>query len=170
MSVCTKLLRMTIAMLVTVLSVSPWLSSQEKLGAEERSRIIALADKLEANPLDDSLTAEREWALKRLIEAPDISVPMCPSILGDYNKYKFSSAITTQLLLASASFILKNPESNDRNAVYLAGAESSLRAYQAILRQKPDKKSKQLDELVAKQSEGKLKEVIEQSAGKTCKT
>ena len=161
---------LAIASLLVFLIVSVSVRAQEKLSTDDRSRIIALTEKLEVNPLDDSLVSEREWALKRLITAPDITVPMCPTVLGDYNKYKFSGAITTQLLLASASFILKNPDSaTDRNAVYLAAADSSLKAYRAILKQKPDKRSKQLDELVTKQSEGKLKESVDQNAAKTCK-
>src|SRR5690348_6959623 len=106
------------------MSLSASASAQEKLSDGDRSRILAVADKLETNPLDDSLAQEREWALKRLIQAPDISVPMCPSILGDYHKYKYSSVITTQLLLGSAAFIIKNPDSSsDRNSIYLAGAK-----------------------------------------------
>jgi hypothetical protein len=137
---------------------------------EERARLTSLAQKLENSPLDPSLRPEREWAIKWLIEVPDIHVSMCPTILGDYHKYKYSPEITTQLMLAGARFSIENPDkAKDQVAQYMAGAESALKAYSAILQQDPKAKSKALDDDLQKKSQGKLKEYIEDAVAKSCR-
>jgi hypothetical protein len=83
--------------------------AQEKRGPstpEERARFVEITHKLEASPLDKSLIPDREWALRWLIDVPDVSVKV----------------------------------SSD--------------AYQAILKDDPKAKSKELDKLVDKMSKG----------------
>lgn len=131
---------------------------------------MSLAQKFETNPLDSALRPEREWALKWLIEVPDIHVGMCPTILGDYHKYKYSTEITTQLMLGSARFSIENPDkANDQVAQSIAGAESALKAYGAILQKDSKAKSKALDEDLQRQQEGKLKDFIQDTAAKSCR-
>jgi hypothetical protein len=143
--------------------------AQKPSTPEERARLVSIAQKLEANPLDPALKSEREWAIKWLIEVPDIHVGICPSILGDYRKYKYSSEITTQILLASAKFSIESPDqANDAAAQYIAGAESALKAYTAILQQDSKAKSKPLDDDLEKQSQGKLKDFLRDTAAKQC--
>lgn len=137
---------------------------------EERARFVAITHKLESNPLDASLHSEREWALKWLIQVPDIHVSLCPSVLGDYFKYKYSSEITAQLSFGSAAFVIENPDkAGDTAAQYLAGVESALKSYTAMLQQKPRDKSKVLDGVLDKQAHGQLKAYVEESAAKGCK-
>jgi hypothetical protein len=144
--------------------------AQDKSTPEDRARLVAIAQKLESNPLDETLVAERAWAIKRVIEVSDISVPICSNILGDYFKYKYSSELTAQLTLAGASFVIQNPgESDNKNAIYLASAESTLKAYEAIIGQKPKAKSKVFDELLAIRDSGKLAETVQQRAADGCK-
>lgn len=138
---------------------------------EERTRMTTLAHKLESKPLDDSLRAEREWAIKWLIQVPDIHVKMCTDVLGDFykSKYKYSSEITTQLMLSSAAYVIEHPDqSNDDLAQYMGGVEGVLKAYNSILKEKPSAKSKGLDDLLQKQSQGTLKDAV-QDAAKKCK-
>jgi hypothetical protein len=137
---------------------------------EDRARLVSLAQKLETNPLDSSLRPEREWALKWLIEVPDIHVSMCPTILGDYHKYKYSAEITTQLMLSGARFSIENPDkANDQVGQYVAGAEGALKAYGAILQKDSKAKSKVLDEDLQKQQDGKLKDFIQDAAAESCR-
>jgi hypothetical protein len=137
---------------------------------EERARVVQLAHKLESNPTDESLTSEREWAIKWLIQAPDITVEMCPAVIGDFHKYKYSSEITTQLLLSSAAYVIEHPESaKDRNARFLGGTEGALKAYRVLQQAHPKDKSKTLDEMVQRQEEGKLADTVRENAAKGCK-
>jgi hypothetical protein len=60
-------------------------------------------------------------------------------------------------------YATENPDkAADAKATELAALESVLKTYQAILKQKPDAKAKPLDDLVKKQSQGKLQEALKQ--------
>ena len=104
-----------------------------------------------------------EWALNRLSDAHDIHVPLCQALLGEFNdaKYKYRHEITRQYMLASGAFLIENPaKAGDVAAMNVAAVESVLKVYSAILQQKPDAKWKTLDDLLKKQSQGKLDDAL----------
>lgn len=140
---------------------------------EERSRFVAITHKLEANPLDRSLDGDRDWALRWLIEVPDVHTSLCSAVLGDFmkeKKYKYSGEIMRQLTFSAATSTIENPsENNDVNAQYLAGVKGALAAYQSILKETPDAHSKSLDALLQQQSDGKLEDGVRESVKKGCK-
>src|SRR5882757_11521146 len=126
---------------------------------EERARWAEITHKLESNPLDESVNKDGEWALNRLSDAHDIHVPLCPALLGEFHdaKYKYRHEITRQYMLASGAFLIENsPKAGDASAMNVAAVESVLKVYSAILQQKPDAKWKPFDDLLKKQSQGKL--------------
>jgi hypothetical protein len=130
---------------------------------EERARWAEITHKLESNPLDESTNKDGEWALNRLSDAHDIHVPLCPALLGEFNdaKYKYRHEITRQYMLASGAFLIENPtKAGDVAAMNVAAVESVLKVYSAILQHKPDTKWKPLDELLKKQSQGKLDDAL----------
>jgi hypothetical protein len=164
-----------ILLAAVILSVPGLGQGQAKRGPstpEERTRFVAIAQKMEQSPLDPGLRPEREWALFWLIEVPDVTVKLCTAPLGDLmkKKYKYSSEIVAQLTFSSGQFIIEHPDQakKDTNAQYVAGVEGALRAYQSILRAKPDAKSKELDELIQRQTQGTLTEYVRDAAGKGC--
>jgi hypothetical protein len=104
-----------------------------------------------------------EAAFKRLSDVHDVHVLLCPALLSEFNgmKYVYAHTITRQYMLASGAFQIENPDkAADAKATALAGVESVLKTYQAILQQKPDAKAKALDDLLKKQSQGKLKDAF----------
>jgi hypothetical protein len=118
---------------------------------EERARWVEITHKLESNPLDESLNKEAEWALNRLSDAHHIHVPLCPTLLGEFNdaKYKYRHAATRQYMLASGAFLIENPaKAGDVAAMNVAAVESVLKVHSAMLQQKPDAKWKTLDDLL----------------------
>jgi hypothetical protein len=132
---------------------------------EERADWVEVTHKLESSPLDDSVNKLGETALKQVSDAHDIHVPLCPALLSEFNgmKYVYAHTITRQYMLASGAFQIENPDkAADGKATALAGVESVLKTYQAILKQKPDAKAKQLDDLLKKQSQGKLNGALKQ--------
>jgi hypothetical protein len=162
--------RMKVSILAFISLAAVAALAQSPSTPEERARLVTVTHKLESNPLDASLRPEREWAFKWLTQVPDITVGICPSTLGDYHKYKYSAEITTQLMLSGAEFVIQNPgKAKDQLAQYLASAEGALRAYSSILQQDPKAKSKALDEALQKQSEGKLRDYVEDAANKSCR-
>jgi hypothetical protein len=130
---------------------------------EERARWAEITHKLESNPLDESVNKDGEWALNRLSDAHDIHVPLCPALLGEFNdaKYKYRHEVTRQYMLASGAFLIENPaKAGDVAAMNVAAVESVLKVYSAILQQKPDAKWKPFDDLLKKQSQGKLDDAL----------
>jgi hypothetical protein len=130
---------------------------------EERARWAEITHKLESNPPDEGVNKDGEWALNRLSDAHDIHVPLCPALLGEFNdaKYKYRHEITWQYMLASGAFLIENPaKAGDVAGMNVAAVESVLKVYSAILQQKPDAKWKTLDDLLKKQSQGKLDDAL----------
>lgn len=61
----------------------------------------------------------------------------------------------------AAAFLIENPgNAGDMKAMNLAAVESVLKMYSVILRQKPDARSKLLDDLLKKQNQGKLEDTL----------
>ena len=134
---------------------------------EERQRVISIAHKMEQKPLDKGLRKDQEWALDWIEEVPDVHVDLCKAVLGDFtdSSYKYRSLLAVQLTLSSAAFIVENPQqADDQVGEFMAGVESVLRAYQAILKQSPKDKSAELDTLLEKQSHGQLKDFVRKAA------
>jgi len=143
-------------------------SAQGTSTSEERARWAEITHKLESNPLDESVNKDGEWALNRLSEAHDIHVPLCPALLGEFNdaKYKYRHVITRQYMLASGAFLIESPaKSGDVAAMNVAAVGSVLKVYTAILQQRPDAKWKLLDDLLKKQSQGKLDDALRKQCG-----
>ena len=140
-------------------------SAQDISTPEERAQWVEATHKLESAPLDDSVNKQGEAAFKRLSDVHDVHVPLCPVLLSEFNgmKYAYAHMITRQYMLASGAFIIENPDkAADTKAANLSAVESVLKTYQAILKQKPDAKAKQLDDLLKKQSQGKLSDALKQ--------
>lgn len=138
-------------------------SAQATSTPEERAQWVETTHKLESAPLDDSVNKQGDAALKRLSDAHDIHVPLCPGLLGEFNdaKYKYRHEITRQYMLASGAFLIENPaKAGDVAAMNVAAVESVLKVYSAILQQTPGAKWKTLDDLLKKQSQGKLDDAL----------
>ncbi len=140
-------------------------SAQDTSTPEERTQWAEVTHKLENSPLDDSANKQGEAAFKRMSDAHDFHVLLCPALLTEFNgmKYAYAHTITRQYMMASGAFQIENPDkAADGKATALAGVESALKTYQNILQQKPDAKAKPLDDLLKKQSQGKLKDALKQ--------
>jgi hypothetical protein len=151
-----------IGLLLTVIVVLK-ASAQATSTPEERTRWVEITHKLETNPLDESVNKEGDWALKRLMDVHDIHIPLCATLLGEFNdsKHKYGNEVTRQYMLASGAFLIENPaKASDSNAMNVAAVKSVLKVYNGILQQKSDAQSKLLDDLLKKQSQGKLEDAL----------
>jgi hypothetical protein len=139
---------------------------------EERQRFLALTRKLEQDPLDKSLYAEKKWAKQWLEDIPDINVNICaPLLFGEdfiSEQNKYTPQLSYQATFGSAAYIIEHPDkAGDTDAQFVAGVESALKSYSAIVKNEPQAKSKALDALLEKQKHGKLVEFV-LSASKSC--
>ena len=163
------------AVVIGVLAAAlSWPASYAERGPstpEEREQALKAVASLERDPLSKDATAAKEWLTMWLIEVPDISVKVCGTLLGPVleSKKNYSAELVQQLMYSSAAFVIRNPNNaKDDAAVYQAGVEGSLRAYEAILTAKPKARWPFLDDLLAKRSAGQLPAYIA-SAMPECK-
>src|SRR6516225_5367131 len=137
---------------------------------EERQRFLALTHKLEESPLDKSLYAEKKWAKQWIEDIPDINVNICPLLLGQefmLSRYKYAPNLEYQVMFGNVAFLIEHPDKKeDTVAQYTAGVESALKAYKGILRADPEV-SHEMEELLRKQSQGKLVDFVKESS-KAC--
>jgi hypothetical protein len=135
---------------------------------EERQRFLALTHKLEQTPLDKNLNTDKKWALQWIEDIPDINVNICPLVLGDdflSSRYLYAPQIMGQVVLGNVAFLIEHPDKkNDQVAQYTAGVESALKAYKGALRADPMHVSRSLEELLQKQSQGKLTDFVRENS------
>jgi len=149
----------TLTLLCALLAAAA--QSHDSASAEQRRRVVAIAHKLEAAPLDQALFPEREWARQWVLENPDVRIRMCLQLLPDLRRprYKFRSEIVEQMMLSSAAFLIEHPEkAGDHLAENVAGLQGVLKAYAAIVKSNPDARVQALDEMLEKERRGQLVE------------
>lgn len=157
----TKMPRLlpTLSLLFALLAATA--QSRGPDSAEPRQRVVAIAHKLEAAPLDQALFPEREWAKQWVLENPDVRIRMCMQLLPDLRRprYKFRPEIVDQMMLSSAAFLIEHPDkAGDHLAENVGGVQGVLKAYAAIVKSNPDARVPALDEMLEKESRGKLVE------------
>jgi hypothetical protein len=147
----------------TAAPTTPEKPAEKHSTPEDRQRLVAIAHKLEASPLDPTLGPDRSWAVSWVVAAPDVPVRLCTTLLSDLRrpKYKYRPELSSQLLISSAAFVIEHPDkSSDNVAQSLGGMEGVLKAYTAILKTDPQATAASLNEYLQKQKEGKLTEAI----------
>jgi hypothetical protein len=167
-----SLLRTFTAVTLVIGSSFTALAQQQQRGpstAEERDRAVKIASALQADPLSPD-KSDRQWFMLWLIQVPDISVPMCPSLhgdLGDEKKSDYPGAIVAAEMGAEAAFVIGHPDrAKDKPAVYAAGVEGAVNAYQAIRTKDAQYRVKELDNATQKRDQGNLANYV---SSKKCK-
>ncbi len=150
-------------LLIAVLAAT----AQQKRGpstTEERAKAVQFAHDLENNPLGPQAKSEREWLTLWLIEIPDITVEVCPRLLGPEipDKKKYGTEIFSQLMFSEVAFMIENPDkTKDALEVHAAGVLGSLKVYEAILKEHPKTRTTALDQIVVRRDKQELKNHVE---------
>jgi len=133
--------------------------------AEERKRAIDITRKLEKEPLSRSGIEGRAWLLQFIVEAPDFEVRGCSGpldVLAKEDEGPYARVLYVQSVFGMTAFMFENPKkTDDWAAVQTAGIESTLKAYESILRADSDARWKELDRLIAARKAGKLRALVE---------
>ncbi|HEX5433993.1 MAG TPA: hypothetical protein VFY05_07130 [Candidatus Angelobacter sp.] len=138
---------------------------------QERARFVAIAHKMEENPLDPSLRQDRDWATHWIIDIPDINVNPCANLLGNFmeSPYRYKAEINGQVAFSMAAFKIEHPDkAGDVVATNTAALEGALKAYRSILRIEPTAQSPFLEGLAQEESEGKLTDYVRELVKKGC--
>jgi hypothetical membrane protein len=168
-----KLLRrLGVAAVVVVYSLQPGHAEARGPSPEERVRFVALVRLLEMDPLAENANATRQQLREWTIEVPDIRFKVCPDLLchavGD--DYLYSRELNLQVVLSGAVLTIEDPgQARDDVAVYTAGVEGALRAYEVLVKSTPDGHLAALDNLIEKRDRGELRDHIARLANEKCK-
>jgi len=138
---------------------------------QERAKAVRLAHQLEADPLAPDAQEWRVWLAKWIDEVPDVVVPVCPPLLPPLVRSgrNYAHELAMQVVYSSAAFIVEHPDQQaDQQAVFLAGVEGALKAYQAILKARPKARWYYLDGLIEKRDKGELKEYLRKQVEQYC--
>ena len=139
---------------------------------EQRAHFVARVRLLEKDPLAANADATRQQLRQWMIEVPDIRFKVCPDLLGHAvgDDYPYSRELNLQVMLSGAIVTIEEPgEARDDVAVYTAGAEGALRAYEALVKSRPDAHLAVLDDLIEKRDRGELVDHIAMLANGKCK-
>ena len=156
------------SLLLILLLVSSAFAAVNQEPKDDVSKLIAAARFLEQTPFDKKAKDVRKWALEWVIATDKVSVSLCGSLVSGVNKgkeYKHSGETTAQYAIGMAAFKLANPGKDEASA-QLAGFESVLSAYEAMMKEQPKAKNTFLDELLAKRADGTLAQYL---ADNNCK-
>jgi hypothetical protein len=167
-------MRKSLTAVIVLVALSLGVGAQEQKHVpstpEERARAVRIAQDLEARPTDPSLRDDYKWLLVWASEVPDLTVSVCTANMPWKDKYRHSGDLAAVGLAATVAFVIQHPdEGKDAATAGLAAMESTLRAYQKIVEQDPKAHSKEMDEVVEIQKQGKLEEYIRDRWTKTCK-
>ncbi len=131
----------------------------------ERKKAVELTRKLEKQPLARTSNQDRAWLLEFIVEAPDFEVKSCSGPLDTLAKDEggsYARILYVQSVFGMAAFMFENPKkTEDWASIQTAGIESTLRAYDALLKADPDARWKELDRLVAAKNAGNLRKLVE---------
>ncbi|HRI04688.1 MAG TPA: hypothetical protein PLL77_13175 [Pyrinomonadaceae bacterium] len=159
--------RFTILSILFIICLTAQASLGQSQKERERTAFIANAKLLEKKPFEPNSAGAREWGFKWLIETDDVSVSLCTDTMKliPEKKNRFKSELLMQFSFGMAVFKLENPDQkSDEKAANLAGIESVLRTYEAMLASNDKAKNTELETLVAKRNSGELKAIVDAAA------
>lgn len=132
----------------------------QKFGKDD---LIKAARFLEERPFDKNADLIRALAVTYVMETDDVTVTVCGGKATEPlldKKNKNSSVLVSQYTIGMAAFKLQNPQNTNEADAQKAGIESALKAYEAMIAEKPKTRHPGMDELVAKRNSGDLQAFV----------
>jgi len=132
--------------------------------SEERKRAVETTRKLESEPLARSAQESRRWLFQWIVEIPDIQVTSCKGPLDallEDEEGAYGELLYLQAVFGMAAYLIEHPKASDWVTVQTAGMESTLKAYQSILRADSESHWDVLDRLLAARKAGKLRSLVQ---------
>ena len=155
--------KLTIIFTLLIIGLSAQNAFTQSQKAKDRTAFINNTRLLEKKPFDPNAGAARQWGFKWVADTDEVSVKLCSDSMKliPEKKNKFKAELLMQFTFGMAVFKLENPDQkNDENAATLAGIESVLKTYNAMIAENEKAKSPGMDELITKQNNGELKALV----------
>jgi len=156
--------KLSFVLFIFTLAFAAQTAAAQSKAEKDKASFISNTRLLEKKPFDPNAGIARQWGFKWVADTDQVTVGLCGSImeLNPEKKNRFKAELTMQMMFGMAVFKLENPDKkNDESASNLAGIESMLRAYEAMLAENEKAKNTELDTLVTKQKSGDLKAVVD---------
>jgi hypothetical protein len=156
-------------MALSAIATMQVVAAEQETSAATKARMIQLISILESDPFLKEATEVRDEILGWLAEAPDVTVKVCPKVLGDIRKIKGEEGgtLVVQLMFSEAKFILEHPDkATDQHAINVGGVEGVLRTYAAMKVAKPNLAIPEFERLIEVQSAGGLGAVVDEGLKK----
>jgi len=151
-----KKLVLIFAMFIIGAAAQASYAQSEKLS--DKDKLILASRFLEEKPFDKDAKNIRAWAFTWAADTKDVTVIIC-GLSGPFmdKKVKFGSELLAQYAISMTAFKLQNPDKkDDENAAQLAGVESTLKAYEAMVKENPKAKADSVEALLTKRNNGEL--------------
>jgi hypothetical protein len=153
---------MKLCVLLCSALVSAPMFAAEPAAEKDADKAVRFTLALEKQPLADEAPEMRRWLLEWVVETPDYTVLVC-DILGPIpnEDVPYGSELGVQQLFGNVTYQIRNPGDKDETRFQVAGVESVLKAYQAILAEDPKAHIGYFDGLLVEQRKGRLREHLE---------
>lgn len=150
------------SILAIVLMGTIGLGKSQKDEKDAPDTLIKASKFLEEKPFDKNAKDVRSWAVKWIIATDKVSVTVCSLIISGLDKkYKYETELFGQYTIGMAAFKLANPDrAKDEDAAQLAGIQSALTSYDAMVKEQPKAKNSFMDDLLAKRADGSLAKYV----------
>lgn len=139
-----------------------------ELGEKSAEKAVRFTDALEKNPFAEDAPDMRRWLIQWLEETPDYLVVVCDVLGPEPATSKYGAELFGQMLFGNVRFQIRNPTRKDETSFQVAGVESVLITYSAILVKDPTAHVGYFDELLALQKQGKLRDHLEPIIAEKC--
>lgn len=159
-----KKLAIIFALLFVAVSAQTAFAQSQK--EKDRAAFITNAKILEKKPFDPNAAAAREWGFKWVVDTDEVTIGLCTETMKliPEKKNKFKGELLMQFTFGMAVYQLENPDKkSDEVASAVAGLESALRAYEAMVAQNEKAKNSELDALLVKRNNNELRALVEAS-------
>ncbi len=132
--------------------------------------VVRYTGELESNPLGADAPELRRQLLTWVEQTPDYAVVVC-DILGPIpsEKPKYGNELLVQQVFGNVSYQIQHPDVKDNIRLQIAGVESVLKAYEAILDKDGSARIGYLDGLLEHQKRGDLTESLAPTIQAKCK-
>lgn len=133
-------------------------------------RVVRYTAALEARPLDADAAGMRDWLLQWLTETPDFEVVVC-DILGPIPEdpaLPHGRDLLLQQMFGNVAYQIAHPGVKDASPSQMAGMESVLKAYAAILVEEPDARIAYFDDLLARRAQDSLSDHLAALIAERC--
>lgn len=153
---------LSLALLLLIACLWNTAQAAEQAAESDSAKMVRLTRALERDPLGDANHSMRAWLLDWLMQTPSHTAVVCDVAIPPTKDDRTPNIgiYVLQQMFGNGAYQIEHPDDKDANAPLLAGVESMLRAYSAVLTKEPQSRIDYFDTLLEQQKAGTLKQYM----------